>query len=269
MKKIILITGSTDGIGKQTALELAGFGHKIVLHGRNDQKCRQVAFEIHNQFPEADIDFVSADLSSLIEIQKMAGSLLQKIDHLDVLINNAGVFSSNRMVGLDGLELNFSVNYLASYFVSHELLPLLKNSDDGRIINVSSIAHKRGRLNFDDLFYEDSYHAYKAYADSKLMLIYLTYELSEQLISESISVNALHPGVITTKLLIEGFNMTGDEVTLGAETPVYLATSDDVRHITGKYFDRMQKVASSPLSYDLVVREQLMAVTKQVINQIL
>jgi NAD(P)-dependent dehydrogenase (short-subunit alcohol dehydrogenase family) len=146
---------------------------------------------------------------------------------------------------------------------------LIKNSADGRVINVSSIAHKRGRLNFNDLFFENSYHAYKAYADSKLMLIYFTYELAEQLNGENVTVNTLHPGVISTKLLTAGFDMEGDDVTVGAETPVYLAVSEEVSHITGKYFDKLQIVSSSPLSYDLYAREQLMKVTRQVIKKFL
>lgn len=266
-KKLILITGSTDGIGKQTALELAAKGHKIIIHGRSLTKCERTAEYIRHQIPASDIEVLPADLSSLKNIQAMVDTLKRRYELLDVLINNAGIFAPNLRVSQDGIELNFAVNYLASYFLTCEVLDLIRKSSAGRIVNVSSIAHKRGRINFDDLFYQSGYAAYKAYADSKLMLIYFTYDLSEQLAAEDITVNTLHPGVISTKLLAAGFNMTGDDLSVGAETPVYLAISEEVKGVTGKYFDRKQAVPSSPLSYDLSVREQLMSVTKALLSK--
>ena len=268
-KKIILITGSTDGIGKQTALELAKKGHHIIIHGRSMAKCQNAVDDILEEVPDAKLDSVPADLASLQNIQAMAGTLKQRYELLDVLINNAGVFAPKRRISQDGLEINFAVNYLASYFLTCEVLDLIRKSPAGRIINVSSVAHKRGRINFDDLFYENNYQAYKAYADSKLMLIYLTYDLSEHLSDEGITVNALHPGVISTKLLAVGFNMSGDNLSAGAETPVYLAVSKEVKNVTGKYFDRKQAVPSSPLSYDKSVREQLMALTKELTSNLI
>ncbi len=265
-KKTILITGSTDGIGKKTAIELAKLGHKVLIHGRNQQKCEKAAEEIRVNFPESDLDVVFADLSSQAEIKNLVTQIQNKYVNLDVLINNAGMFLPTRKVSVDGYEMNFAVNYLAAYLLSRQLLPLMNRRLDSRIINVSSVAHKRGRLNFADLQSQKDYDSYKAYADSKLMLLYLTYEMAEQFAADNISVNALHPGVISTKLLLQGFNMKGDDVALGAETPVFLASSPEVKRVTGKYFDKRRAVPSSRLSYELEIRQELMAHTRHLVQ---
>lgn len=262
-KKTIFVTGSTDGIGKQTAIELANQGHRVLIHGRNRQKTEKTYEEIKNILPEADVDVCVADLASINEIESLAGEIKQTTSLLDVLINNAGVFTSNRKLSHDRLELNFAVNYLAAFLLSHLLEPLLRLRPGSRIVNVSSVAHKRGRLDFDDLQSENNYDGYKAYADSKLMMIYLTYQQAEQFGVDNLTVNALHPGVITTKLLKQGFNMEGEDVHMGAETPVYLAASPQVGQISGKYFDKCVPVPSSRLSYDLDIRQQLMEMTRR------
>ncbi len=266
VKKTILITGSTDGIGKRSAIELVKLGHCVLIHGRNQQKSEQAAEEIHADFPGSDVDIVYADLSSLAEIHNLVKQIQNKHANLDVLINNAGMFLPTRKMSVDGYEMNFAVNYLAAYLLSMQLLPLMNQKPDSRIVNVSSVAHKRGRLNFSDLQSQENYDSYKAYADSKLMLLYLTYEMADQFSVENISVNALHPGVISTKLLLQAFNMKGDDVALGAETPVYLASSPEVKRVTGKYFDKRRAVPSSRLSYELEIRQELMAHTRDLVQ---
>ncbi len=265
--KTILITGSTDGIGKQTAIELAKLGHKVLIHGRNEQSVQKSTADILHLIPNADLDMFSADLSSLEEINNLVIAIARKYTFLDVLINNAGVFTVNREISQDGFELSFAINFLAPFFLSHLLQPLLHVKPNSRIVNVSSIAHKRGRLVLDDLQSERFFDNYKAYADSKLMLIYLTYELAERYAVENITVNALHPGTITTKLLLNGFNMKGDDLEIGAETPVFLAVSPEVDFVSGKYFDKRRDVPSSRLSYDQNIRRELMIYTQNKLKQ--
>ncbi|OJX37955.1 MAG: hypothetical protein BGO78_07900 [Chloroflexi bacterium 44-23] len=267
VRKTILITGSTDGIGKQTAIELVKKGHRVLIHGRNQLKSEQTAEEIRASNPAGEIDTVFADLSSMAEIHDLVEQVRNKCANIDILINNAGIFRSTREESADGFEMNFAVNYLAPYLLSMQLVPLMNEKPSSRIINVSSVAHKRGRLNFLDLQFQKNYDSYKAYADSKLMLIYLTYELAEKFAVENIAVNALNPGMIGTKLLRQSFNMKGEHVTLGAETPVYLAISPEVKKVTGKYFDKRKPVPSSRLSYELEARQELMAYTRDLVKQ--
>jgi NAD(P)-dependent dehydrogenase (short-subunit alcohol dehydrogenase family) len=269
MKKTILITGATDGIGKETAKNLAVKGNHIILHGRDENKVYQTKIEILNQFPKAEVDTITADFSALANVKRMAETISENFKKLDVLINNAGVYSTNKSVSQDGFELSIAVNYLAVYVLTNDLLDLLIKSKPSRIINVSSIAHKRGRIELDQFTKHKAkdFDAYKAYADSKLMLIYYTYYLADELMDHGVTVNALHPGVITTKMLIEGFNMTGEDVAKGAETPVYLATSPNVEGVTGKYFDKNIQVPSSRLSYDQMIREEVMHWTADVLKK--
>lgn len=259
MKKTILITGATDGIGKQIAYELAGQGYHIILHGRNEEKCKRTAAEIQIQFPGSVIDPISTDFTSLSKTRRMAETIQERYHRLDVLINNAGIYNTHKEINPDGFEINLVVNYLAVYVLTKNLQNLLLKSAPARVVNVSSIAHKRGRIDLEELTNHSSqfFDSYKAYADSKLMLMYFTYCLADELSGTGVTVNALHPGMVTTKMLVNGFNMTGEGVTVGAETPVYLATSPEVEGLTGLYFDKKISVPSSRLSYDLLAREKV------------
>lgn len=269
MKRTILITGATDGIGKQIAKILAAEGHFIIIHGRTDETCQSTVKEILNSLPDAHLDCVSADFSLLSNVNKMTETILQRFEHLDVLINNAGIYQSNEEITPDGFEMNLAVNYLAVYVLTCGLKNLLVKSSPSRIINVSSIAHKRGRIDLNQLVrsQDHTFDGYKAYADSKLMLIYFSYFLADELHGSGVTVNVVHPGVISTKMLKMGFNMTGEDVAVGAETPVFLAISPEMEEITGMYFDKKVSVPSSRLSYDLMVREEVMKWTKQVVKR--
>ncbi len=265
MDKTILITGATDGIGKQIAYELASQGNRIILHGRNEEKSSQTVVELKTRIPAAAIDHISADFDSLSNARDMAVAICERYERLDVLINNAGVYNTTWEISPDGYESNLTVNYLAVYVLTKNLQNLLRNSVPARIVNVSSIAHKRGRIDLEKISDQpgEFFDSYKAYADSKLMLMYFSYCLADELSGTGVTVNSLHPGVITTKMLINGFNMTGEDVLVGAETPVYLATSPEVEGVTGKYFDKKASVPSSRLSYDFSTREKVIQWTKK------
>jgi NAD(P)-dependent dehydrogenase (short-subunit alcohol dehydrogenase family) len=265
MDKTILITGATDGIGKRIAYELAANGFHIILHGRNEEKCLRAVAELKAKIPGSNIDHISADFYSLANAKGMAEAIIDRFNRLDVLINNAGVYNTTFETSMDGYESNLAVNYLAVFVLTKNLQSLLQNSAPSRIVNVSSIAHKRGRIDLEKITHQhgEFFDSYKAYADSKLMLMYFTYCLADELSGTGVTVNSLHPGVITTKMLINGFNMKGEDVFVGAETPVYLAISPEVEGVTGKYFDKKTSVPSSRLSYDFSVREKVILWTKK------
>ena len=233
--KIVLITGSTDGIGKQTAIELAQKGATVLIHGRSLKRGNAVIEEIIRQTNNSKIDLFISDFSSLKQVKELAEEIKAKHDRLDVLINNAGVYMKKRALTEDGYEMTLQVNHLAPFLLTNLLLDLLQHSIPSRIINVSSMAHSSS-IDFNDLQGEKNYSAYGAYALSKLANILFTFRLAELLKSTCVTVNCLHPGVINTKLLREGFGSKGENVKVGAKIPVFLASSTDADDITGKFY---------------------------------
>lgn len=256
-QKIILITGSTDGIGKQTALELAEKNHQVIIHGRNRERCLNSVEEIKTRTNNKDIDYVVADFSNLDEVKRMSEEIESRYDKLDVLINNAGVYLKRRMTDENGIELTFKVNHLAHFYLTYLLFDLIKKSEDGRIINVSSIAHESADDDLKDLMLTKNYSGYRAYANSKLYNLLFTYALHRRIKNSNVTVFALHPGVISTKLLYEGFRITGSPLTVGAATPVHLATSEEVKNQSGKYFINKKEARSSKTSNDEKLQEEL------------
>jgi len=250
LNKTILITGSTDGIGKQTAYELAERGATVLIHGRGREKGERTVDELIKKTGNKKIFLHIADLSSQYQIRKLARDINQKYSRLDVLINNAAVYMKKRELTEDKIEMTFAVNHLAPFLLTFLLIELLKKSTPSRIINVSSVSHQRGNVDFDNLQGEKRFDAYDSYSISKLGILLFTYELAEKLKDTGVTVNALHPGVIATKLLSMAFNLNGDSPIEGASTPVYLASSEDLKDVTGKYFVKKEESSSSRLSYD-------------------
>jgi NAD(P)-dependent dehydrogenase (short-subunit alcohol dehydrogenase family) len=232
---IILVTGATDGIGKQTALDLQKKGHEVLVHGRKTPS-------------------YAADFGSLDEVRKLAAEVLAKHPKLDVLVNNAGVFVHKRALTKDGFETTFQVNHLAPFLLTHLLLGALEN---GRIVNVSSMAHASGSLDWKNLQGETDYDGYDAYARSKLANVLFTIELARRL-GANPTVNALHPGVVSTKLLKEGFGSRGpDSHEEGAATSVFLATSREAAGKTGGYWVRSRIATPSPAARDPQAQRRL------------
>jgi len=254
---MILITGATDGIGLETAQQLAWQGHELVLHGRTAEKAQRACDAIQRITPDAKLHTAYADLADFVQIARMAQDLAARLPQLDVLINNAGVYMTERKLSHDGFEMTLAVNHLAHFLLAHLLLPLLKKSAAPRVVTVSSVAHQRGRIEFDNLNGEHGYDAYHAYANSKLANTLFANELARR--EPWLCSNSLHPGVIDTKLLHIGFNMAGASVAEGARTSVYLAASPEVKDISGKYFDHCAAIAPSPLALDKNLAQQLWA----------
>jgi NAD(P)-dependent dehydrogenase (short-subunit alcohol dehydrogenase family) len=251
--KIVLITGATGGIGKAAAIALAKQGFTVVIHGRNRQKTELVCEEIKAATGNDKIDVIVANLFSLKDVQNMANTFKQKYNRLDVLVNNAGgIMGKDRETTTDGVEKTIAINLLAPFLLTELLLNILKNSDNGRIINVSSNSHKlNAKPDFDDLSLEKGYNPLRAYGNAKLFLIWITQHLSQTLNQQgikNITANTLHPGAVATNFGVESnlgavlnfiaklarpLFKTPEQ---GADTIVYLATSGEVNNSSGKYF---------------------------------
>lgn len=255
--KVVLVTGSTDGIGRETAIELAKRGATVILHGRHPGRCQQALDDIVRVSGNHTLGCFAADLSSLQEVRKLADDICSQYKRLDVLVNNAGIFMTDRRLNVDGYEMTFTVNHLAPFLLTHRLLGLLKSSAPSRIVTVSSVAHQRAQLDFENLQGEKRFTGYGAYALSKLANILFTVELAERLAGQRVTANCLHPGAVATKLLRRGFGgMSGASLREGASTSVFLAAADDIEGISGGYFVKGKKEQPALIVYEPALRRK-------------
>jgi retinol dehydrogenase 14 len=265
--KVILITGSTDGIGKQAAIELAKKGATVLIHGRNLSLGKTVLEQTKKQSQNDNVDLFIADFASLRQVRRLADEVCTKYAKLDVLVNNAGVYIRDRQLTEDGFEVTFAVNHLAPFLLTNLLLDLLKRSAPSKIINVSSIAHQNARFEFDNLNGERQFDAYDAYSRSKLANLLFTYELAQRLNNSGVTVNALHPGVIATKMLRAGFgSMGGRPVEDGAARIIYLIDSPAIENVSGKYFVNDKEQMSSPQSRDVKLQNQFWKLSEKMVG---
>jgi len=265
--KTILITGATDGIGLATAKELARQGHELVLHGRSEEKVMRACLAIRTAVPHASLlHMVYADLGDLADVARMAHELIMRLPRLDVLINNAGVYMTERKTTRDGFETTLAVNHLAHFLLTSLLLPLLKESAAPRVVTVSSMVHTSGRIVFEDMNSERRFDGYHAYANSKLANALFANELARR--EPWLTSNSLHPGVIGTKLLHAGFDIAGDAVESGALTPVYLATSPEVAKVSGRYFVDSKETAAAAQALDQQLAQRLWAWSEDTLSSV-
>lgn len=267
--KTILITGSTHGIGEAAAKALAAQGHRLILHGRSETRCREVAQQITRQTGNPEISFFAADLSLIAQVRGLAEAVKERFDRLDVLVNNAGSFFLTRQLTPDGIERTWALNHLSYFLLTLELLPLLKASAPARVVNVSSNSHHGMKPDCHPLtgLEQRPYFSWRAYGRSKLANILFTYQLTRRLEGTQVTANALHPGLVRThiwerygkfpRLLLEPYLRKGLTVEEGAQTIVYLAASPEVEGLSRKYFVDCKAVTSSPESYDLEAARRL------------
>jgi NAD(P)-dependent dehydrogenase (short-subunit alcohol dehydrogenase family) len=262
-KKICLVTGATSGLGRATADAFARRGYLTLLVGRNRARCIDASTGIRSRYPDACVEYLVADLSCMQQSRELGRHLREKYNCLDVLVNNAGARFNRRHETREGLEMTIALNHLAYFYLTRSVLPLLQRSQDARIINVTSGAHRRAEIDFDDLQGERKYSGKSAYNQSKLANILFTYELSRRLDGRSISVNAFNPGGMATRFARNNGTLLWlrhiaaqiwmkdlRPVAVCAEDILYLATAPDLRKVTGKYFDGRKMVPSSDKSYD-------------------
>lgn len=264
-----MITGATDGIGRETALQLAKQKFHVIIVSRNEIKCRQTCENLIEDSGNENIEFYTADLSLMADIKNLVNTLKQCISSLDVLINNAGALFNNRLVTSEGFEKTFALNHLNYFHLSLSLMCLLKESKNARIVNVASGAHFGAELDMDDLQSENKYNGLQVYRKSKLMNILFTYALAKKLNdTKYITVNCLHPGFVASAFgHNNGFlfrnvlkiyqKLKAISVREGAKTSVYLAADPDVDSISGRYFDQCREKQSSEISYDKNLQKDL------------
>ena len=268
--KTAIVTGGTNGIGLVTARALAGMGAQVTIISRNAEKCAAVTGAIQAEVGNP-VEFIAADLSTLAGIMQAAAAFKQRHPHLHMLVNNAGAMFTHRQLTSDGYEMTFALNHLNYFLLTNLLLDVLKASAPARIVNVSSGAHLRASLDFDNLQSEKHFASMQAYGQSKLANVLFTYELARRLEGSGVTANALHPGFIATgfarnngPLYNFGMNIIGlfiRKPEQGAQTSLYLASSPEVEGVSGKYFIDCKPVNSSPLSYDKALAEKLWQVS--------
>jgi NAD(P)-dependent dehydrogenase (short-subunit alcohol dehydrogenase family) len=271
--KICLITGATGGIGKQTALKLAQMGAVVVIVGRNPQKTARVVEEIKKKTKNPDVEYLTGDLSLQSEVRRVATEFLQRHDKLQVLVNNVGLYFAQRRETREGIERTLALNHLCPFLLTNLLEPALKAAAPARVVNVSSGAHVGATLDLDDLQNRKSYHGFSVYSQSKLMNIYFTYELARRLQGSGVTANCLHPGFVATHFgmnngfLYALFFRIGMVFAIspqkGAQTSVYLASSPQVKDVSGKYFYNRHAVDSSWISYNAEIASRLWEVSCQ------
>jgi len=265
--KTILVTGSTDGIGREIALQFARMGYKVLVHGRDKEKGTRVLDEINRESCNENLALYISDFADLSSVVQMAIEIQREQEGLDVLINNAGIFSPKHSITRDGNELTFQVNHLAPFLLTHLLLDLMKKSAPSRIVNVASASHYSAQAAyFDDLKGEKSYSSFSAYSFSKLANILFSRELAERLEGSGVTSNSLHPGTIDTNMLRISYGGGGRTVEEGAETPIYLAISEEVEGISGKYFSSKREKLPSETAQDIGLQKKLWEMSEDLLK---
>lgn len=275
--KTILITGGTDGIGKQAAKELAQMGAQVVIVGRNPEKTAAAVAEIKAFSGSEKVDSLIAELSLMADVRKLAVDFRVKYDRLDVLFNNAGAAFGWRKVTGEGFEMTWALNHLAYFLLTHELLDMLKANPGSRIVNTSSKANFDGTIDFDNLQAKKKYSIMKVYSNSKLANIMFTIVLARRLEGSGVTANCLHPGMVDTNIgrndngilgrIFQPFVFgRGISVEKGADTAIYLCSSPKVATVSGEYWDKRKVVKANKEAYDVDAQERLWQVSEEMLD---
>lgn len=268
--KVVAITGANAGIGKETAVALAGMGATVVMTSRDPGRGAAALAEVRERSGSTAVDLMQLDLASFHSIRACAAGLLDQYDRLDVLVANAGLVMSKRTETVEGFETTFGVNHLGHFYLTSLLFDRLRTGDPSRVVVVSSAAHKMVRrgLDFDDLQCTNHYRAFDAYSRSKLANVYFTRELARRLTDSGSIANAAHPGYVASHFARDGdlylepviklgaklFAISPEE---GARTSVYLASSPDVEGVTGGYYVKCRPASVSTIAQDDIAARRL------------
>jgi NAD(P)-dependent dehydrogenase (short-subunit alcohol dehydrogenase family) len=259
--KTALITGSTDGVGRMVAERLGADGWRIIVHGRNRKRGKEVVAAIKKAGGAAE--FIAADLASLAEVRKLAGAVQKITKRLDLLINNAGIGSGGpqgtRQTSADGHELRFAVNYLSGLLLTYLLLPLLKKGATARIVNVASLGQQP--LDFSDVMLTHDYSGMRAYRQSKLAQILFTIDLAGELTGAGVTVNALHPATFMNTKMVREFGTPMSTVEEGADAVLKLAIGPEMEGKSGLYFNGQSEAQANAQAYDAQARHELRALS--------
>lgn len=263
-QRVVLVTGSTGGLGRETARALASVGDHVIIHGRNEDRGNALVAEIVAE-RKGSARFYKADFGNMEEVRNLARSILADYDRLDILVNNAGIFGPDqdqRMVSADGYELHFQVNYLAGYILTEMLTPLLETSGPSRIINVAS---GQAPLDFDNLMLETEYSGQQAYFQSKLAQIMMTFALADELSARGITINAMHPSdLMNTDMVLEAGFEPQNSVETGRDALLHLI-NDDVG--TGKFFNVFNEDTVNSQAYDAEAVARLMQISSDLVAE--
>ena len=279
--KVVVITGGNAWIGKETAVALAGSGARVLFTSRDPGRGDAALVEIRERAGSNDVEVVALDLASLASVCACADEIRRRCSQIDVLINNAGLILSERSESEDGLEMTLAVNHFGPFALTLQLLDRLRASEGGRIVNVSSDAHRMARaFDFDDLHSRKSYGGMKAYSQSKLANILFTRELAARVDGFGITANALHPGFVRSSFARDGdargllravfaFTTRFAAITAeaGARTSVYLASSPEVQSTSGEYFVRCRSRRPNAAARDSAAARRLWELSEHLSGQ--
>jgi NAD(P)-dependent dehydrogenase (short-subunit alcohol dehydrogenase family) len=273
--KTILITGGSSGIGMATAEALAAKGAEIIIAARSEEKLKEAIAQIESKTGNKNIKYYVADFSSQKSIRSLAEQVKKDYPKIDVLINNAGGVFPAFKLNEDGLEMTIATNHFAYFLLTNLLLDLIRKSDYARIVNVASGSHYNGKIDFESFTKDKGYFILKAYAQSKLANVLFTAYLAEKLKDTQVTVNCLHPGFVNTEIGTKGTQwyskifwslsskVAGISAADGAKTSVFLASSDQIKGISGKYFDKCKEKEPAPLAKDKELQKELWRVSEQ------
>ncbi len=257
-----VVTGATSGIGQEVARRLAADGFGVVVVGRGEARAAAVAAEISRSTGNPHVESVGvSDLAVVADMRALAATLLDRYPKIHVLVNNAGAYFRHREVTPDGLERTFALNVLAPFLLTSLLAERLKASAPARVVNVSSAAHRRQHVRFDDLQSAAGFSGFSVYGRSKLELLLLTRQFARQFAGTGVTVNAVHPGFVHSGFALNNGGSTravfrvigaifGKSVARGAETPVFVAEDPSLAAVTGEYFSGHRSHPGDPASRD-------------------
>ena len=276
-QKLIVITGASDGIGLESASQLAAQGHHVVMVGRTPAKLEAAVARVRGESPDVPVESLVCDFASLDDVRGLAHELLTTSPRIDVLVNNAGTVFDKRTLTVDGIEATFQVNHLSGFLLTELLLDRIVASAPARIVTTSSVGHFNGTMDFDDLGFERGYQIMRAYGRSKLANVLYTRELARRLEGTGVTANCLHPGAVATNIwsgapwfarpvLEIGKRLFMISPAKGGERLTYLATSPEVEGRSGGYYEQDKLKEPARLARDADVAQRLVETSRAMVG---